>query len=38
MGSLSPQGLGLVFVAAYQKALSLLYVEDLLQAVRDTFV
>jgi signal recognition particle receptor subunit alpha len=30
-------GLGLVFVAAYQKALSLLYVDELLASVRDEF-
>lgn len=32
-----PQGLGLVFVAVYQKALSLLYVDELLQAAKDEF-
>lgn len=32
------QGLGLVFVAVYQKALSLTYVEDLLQAIKDAFL
>lgn len=31
------QGLGLVFVAAYQRTLSLLYVDELLAAVRDSF-
>jgi len=31
-------GLGLVFVAVYQKTLSLLYVDELLQRVRDAFV
>ncbi|KAI8474960.1 MAG: SRP54-type protein [Monoraphidium minutum] len=30
-------GLGLVFVAAYQRTLSLLYVDELLAAVRDAF-
>jgi signal recognition particle receptor subunit alpha len=32
------QGLGLVFVAVYQKTLSLTYVDELLQQVRDAFV
>lgn len=32
------QGLGLVFVAVYQKALSLLYVEELLQRIKEAFV
>jgi signal recognition particle receptor subunit alpha len=32
-----PQGLGLVFVAAYQRTLSLLYVDELLATVRDAF-
>jgi signal recognition particle receptor subunit alpha len=32
------QGLGLIFVAVYQKALSLLYVDDLLAAVKQEFV
>jgi hypothetical protein len=31
------QGLGLVFVAVYQKALSLMYVDELLGLVRDAF-
>jgi signal recognition particle receptor subunit alpha len=31
------QGLGLVFVAVYQKSLSLLYVDELLQLVKDKF-
>jgi hypothetical protein len=31
------QGLGLVFVAVYQKALSLLYVEELLQRIKEAF-
>uniref|UniRef100_A0A383V6G1 SRP54-type proteins GTP-binding domain-containing protein n=1 Tax=Tetradesmus obliquus TaxID=3088 RepID=A0A383V6G1_TETOB len=31
-------GLGLVFVAVYQKTLSLLYVEDLLAAIKDAFL
>jgi hypothetical protein len=33
----TPKGLGLVFVAAYQRSLSLLYVDDLLAAVKDAF-
>lgn len=32
------QGLGLVFVAVYQKALALLYVDTLLERVKATFV
>ncbi|KAF8073223.1 Srpra [Scenedesmus sp. PABB004] len=32
------QGLGLVFVAVYQKSLSLLYVDELLARARDAFV
>ncbi len=32
-----PQGLGLVFVAVFQKTLSLLYVDELLARVRDEF-
>lgn len=32
------QGLGLVFVAVYQKTLSLLYVDELLQQVKDAFI
>jgi len=32
------QGLGLVFVAVYQKTLSLLYVDDLLQQIKDAFI
>lgn len=35
--SLCVQGLGLVFVAVYQKALSLLYVDELLQLVKQEF-
>jgi hypothetical protein len=31
------QGLGLVFVAVYQKTLSLMYVDELLGLVRDAF-
>eukprot|EP00878_Enallax_costatus_P008214 GHUV01008587.1.p1 GENE.GHUV01008587.1~~GHUV01008587.1.p1 ORF type:complete len:579 (+),score=230.88 GHUV01008587.1:233-1969(+) len=31
-------GLGLVFVAVYQKTLSLLYVDELLQRVKDAFI
>lgn len=31
------QGLGLVFVAVYQKALSLLYVESLLERIKSEF-
>ncbi|KAF6256404.1 SRP54-type protein, partial [Scenedesmus sp. NREL 46B-D3] len=31
-------GLGLVFVAVYQKTLSLLYVEDLLSAIKEAFL
>ena len=31
------QGLGLVFVAVYQKALKLLYVDELLERVRKEF-
>lgn len=31
------QGLGLVFVAVYQKTLSLMYVDELLALVRDAF-
>eukprot|EP00798_Chlamydomonas_sp_ICE-L_P027481 gene27481-4787_t len=31
-------GLGLVFVAVYQKTLSLLYVDELLEVVKDSFV
>ena len=31
------QGLGLVFVAVYQKALSLMYVDELLQLVKQDF-
>ena len=31
------QGLGLVFVAVYQKALSLMYVDELLAAVKAEF-
>lgn len=31
-------GMGLVFVAVYQKALSLMYVDELLTAVKDEFV
>eukprot|EP00775_Hariotina_reticulata_P009471 gene9471-9636_t len=31
-------GLGLVFVAVYQKTLSLLYVDDLLQQIKDAFI
>jgi hypothetical protein len=33
----SLQGLGLVFVAVYQKTLSLMYVDELLALVRDAF-
>lgn len=32
------QGLGLVFVAVYQKTLSLMYVDELLGLVRDAFI
>jgi hypothetical protein len=32
-----PQGLGLVFVAVYQKTLSLLYVDELLAMVKEAF-
>ena len=31
------QGLGLVFVAVYQRALKLLYVDDLLERVKENF-
>ena len=31
------QGLGLVFVAVYQRALKLLYVDDLLERVKEDF-
>lgn len=34
---LTVQGLGLVFVAVYQKTLSLLYVDDLLKMVKEAF-
>ena len=33
----APQGLGLVFVAVYQRALKLLYVDELLQRVKQDF-
>ena len=38
-GPLSPaaQGLGLVFVAVYQKALKVLYVDELLEALKSEF-
>lgn len=35
--SLRLQGLGLVFVAVYQKALKLLYVDELLERVKHEF-
>lgn len=36
--SLLLQGLGLVFVAVYQRALKLLYVDELLERVKHEFV
>lgn len=37
LDSAEPQGMGLVFVAMYQKTLSLMYVDELLQQVKATF-